>query len=174
MASIEEILAKAKPRVEEISICLAGDLRAEHSRLVAELEKLQERQIGQKLTGVSGEVRQAAEQIQQLEGEMEKSIQVFRFKGASDDTLESLRERFPPREGKRETWNFTAAGPSLVAACAVEPSMSEAQAELLRKTLAQGDWDSLVETAWSATASRDQALPFSVRASVLTRNTASS
>lgn len=166
MASIEEILARAKPRVEVAAICLAGDLRVEHARLTAELDQLQLASVGRKMTG-GGEARQVAERIQQLEVDMTKAMQEFQFKGISEVDLEELRERFPPREGKRETWNVTAAGPALVAACGVEPSMTEAQATMLRKSLAQGDWDTLVEAAWTATSSRDQSIPFSARASVL-------
>lgn len=170
MATIEEILARAKPRAEVITICLAGDLRTEHTRLSEELERVLQQPSGsKKMTGSgSGEARQLAERIQQLEGDMAKAMQEFRFNGISEDTLDGLRERFPAREDKRETWNVAAAGPALVAACAVEPPMTEAQAIQLRKSLSQGDWDSLVETAWTATASKDQSIPFSVRASVLT------
>jgi hypothetical protein len=171
MATIEEILAKAKPRTEVISICLAGDLRAEHNRLVAELDRLDEQAVvaPRKMGTSNGEARGIAERIQALEAEMGKASQEFRFQGISEDALEGLRERFPPREGKRETWNVSAAGPALVAACAVEPPMTEAQAEMLRKSLAQGDWDLLVEAAWTATSSRDASVPFSARASALTR-----
>lgn len=173
MASIEEILARAKPRTEVVSICLAGDLRAEHNRLSAELDRLTEQSPGRKMMSGNTEARGVAEQIQALEAEMGKAEQEFRFQGISEDALEALRERFPPREGKRETWNVSAAGPALVAACAVEPPMSEAQSELLRKSLAQGDWDTLVETAWTATASKDTSVPFSARASALTRSSGS-
>jgi hypothetical protein len=48
MASIEDILARAKPRVEVVSICLVGDLRAEHKRLVEELERVQSASAGRK------------------------------------------------------------------------------------------------------------------------------
>lgn len=168
MASIEEILARAKPRAEVATICLAGDLRVEHTRLSAELEQLQTRAVGRKMTDGSGEMLTVAGRIQELEAEMAKAMQEFRFNGISEADLDALRDRFPPREGKREAWNVVAAGPALVAACGVEPAMTEAQAESLRKSLAQGDWDTLVEAAWSATSSRDQSVPFSVRASVLT------
>lgn len=165
MASIEDILARAKPRVETVSICLAGDLRAEHARLSAELEQVQQASVGK--MGVSGEARKLAERIQAVEADMGKAMQEFRFAGISDFALTALQERFPAREGKRETWNHVEAGPALVAACAVEPGMSEAQADMLRKAIAQGDWDQLVEGAWTATTSKES-LPFSVRASVLT------
>lgn len=168
MATIEEILARAKPRVEVASICLAGDLRAEHTRLVKELDVLAEKGGARKMMTSGGEARAVAERVQQLEADMAKAMQEFQFKGISESDLEALRDRFPPREGKRETWNVSAAGPALVAACAVEPSMTEAQAEMLRKSLAQGDWDVLVEAAWQATSARDQSVPFSVRASALT------
>ena len=168
MTSIEDILARAKPRVEVVSICLAGDLRAEHKRLVDELERVQEAAIGRKMTDSNGEATQLAERVQQVEADIGKAMQEFQFKGISEPELDALRDRFPPREGKRETWNTIAGAPALVAACAVEPKMTEAQADMLRKSLAQGDWDTLVETAWVATNSRDQSIPFSVRASVLT------
>jgi hypothetical protein len=168
MASIEEILARAKPRAEVATICLAGDLRVEHTRLVKELEQLQTQAVGRKMADGTGEMRAVAERIQSLEADMAKAMQDFRFNGISEADLETLRDRFPPREGKRETWNVVAAGPALVAACATEPAMTEDQAGALRKSLAQGDWDTLVEAAWTATSSRDQTVPFSVRASVLT------
>lgn len=167
MATIEEILAKAKPRVEVATICLAGDLRAEHARLVAELEQVQEKSVTRKMTDGDGEARQLAERIQSLEGDMGKAMQEFRFAGLSAFALSELQERFPAREGKRETWNGQAGEAALVAACAADPAMSEAQADMLRKSIAQGDWDRLVEAAWTASTSRET-VPFSVRASVLT------
>jgi hypothetical protein len=165
MASIDDILARAKPRVETATICLAGDLRAEHSRLSAELERVQQASVG-KMAGAP-EARELAERIQQVEGEMAEAMQEFRFAGISSYALAELQERFPPREGKRESWNASAAEPALVAACAADPAMTEAEAEALRKAIAQGDWDSLVAAAWNATTSRES-VPFSVRASVLT------
>ena len=165
MASIEDILARAKPRVEAVSICLAGDLRAEHTRLSDELARVQQQSVG-KMNADGGEARQIAERIMQIEADMAKATQEFRFAGISAFALAELQERFPAREGKRESWNSTAAEPALVAASAVEPAMTEAQAELLRKSLAQGDWDQLVAGAWSATTSKES-LPFSARASVL-------
>lgn len=173
MASIEDILARAKPRTEVTTICLVGDLRAEHTRLTTELETLQQMQPTRKMTAGTGEMRAVAERIQQLEVDIQKAMQEFQFRGISEPELEALRDRFPPREGKRETWNVVAASPAFVAACAVEPTMTEAQAEQLRKSLAQGDWDTLVEAAWSATNSRDQSIPFSARASVLTASSGS-
>lgn len=174
MATIEEILARAKPRAEVARICLAGDLRVEHTRLSEELDQLTERAGVRKMSGTaSGEARQLAGRIQELEQDMAKATEEFRFNGISEETLEALRERFPAREGKRETWNVSAAGAALVAACAVEPPMTEPQAEMLRKSLAQGDWDTLVEAAWTATASKDQSIPFSERASVLTTGSGS-
>lgn len=168
MASIEDILARAKPRVETATICLAGDLRAEHARLSAELAAVQQDSVGK--MAVSGEERQIADRIKAVEADMAKASQEFRFAGISDYAFGQLQERFPPREGKRETWNSQAGGVALVAACAVEPSMTEAQADMLWKALAQGDWDSLVEAAWRATTSRES-VPFNVRASVLTAGT---
>jgi len=164
MASIEEILKRAKPRTKVVSICLDGELRGEHEALSAELERVQRESIG-KMAG-SAEARQVAERIQAVEADIAKAMQEFRFRGLSDFVLDQLMEEFPAREGKREAWNFAAASPKLVSLSAVEPAMTAEEASELRKSLAHADWDTLTSAAWDASAKKES-VPFSVRASAL-------
>lgn len=164
MASIEEILKRAKPRVKTVPICLDGELRGEHETLSAELARVQRESAG-KLSG-DGEARQIAQRIQAVESEIAKATQEFAFRGLSDFALEALMEKFPARKGKQESWNFAAGAAALVAATAADPVMTEEQAEALRRSLAQADWDQIVATAWEASTKKDS-IPFSVRASAL-------
>lgn len=164
MASIQDILAAVKPRTKSVSICLRGDLAAEHDSLQDRLDRLQAESVAK----MGGQPEQIAisGQIVALETQMSQHMQEFRMKGLSEYAIDALQTKYPAREGKRESWNIHDAAPELVSASAVDPAMTVEQARQLGEALSAGDWDRLVSTAWEASNS-NEAIPFSVRASAL-------
>lgn len=162
MASIEEILEKATPRVEFVRVCIDGNLLGEHTRLSQELEDASKRSAGSKLSG-SAEARAIAEQLVQVEADMEKAKVPFKFGGIGPVQLGKLTGRFPGKGSA--AWDPEAGAAALIAACALDPVMTEAQAEALCEKVAGGASE-LFAAAWRACNEATNVHP-SVRASAL-------
>lgn len=159
--SIEEILAQASPRVEWARVCIDGELIGEHSRLTRELEELQRASEGK--MAAAPEARAKAQQIVEVEAAMEKAKVPFKFVGIGPAALSAIMARFPGQGSAG--WNVEAGAAALIAACAAEPKMTEAQAGALCEKIAGGATE-LFNAAWRATNSATN-IPPSVRASAL-------
>jgi hypothetical protein len=165
--SIEEVLARAKVPVRAVSICLDADLQAEHDELSARLEVINRDNNG-KMAG-RGEAREVADRILELEEQMRASEVTFKFRGLTKAGLKKITDRFPPPDPNpnRVTWDVEAGAFALIAASAVDPAMSEADAKKLLDVVSQGHADRMVGAAWLASTGSTQ-VPFSARASELT------
>jgi hypothetical protein len=168
--SIEDVLGKIKVPVRAVQVCLDADLQAEHDELTARLEVL--RRESRAKMGDSSEAREIAERVTELEHRMRESEVTFKFRGLTKAGLAKLYERFPPPEGKALAWDVETGAYALLAACAVEPTMTEDQAQRLLDSVSQGHADRLVGAAWLASTGSTQ-VPFSARASELTGGTGS-
>lgn len=166
--TIEDVLGKIKVPVRSVAICLDADLQAEHDDLTAQLERLRREANGKMSDG--GEIREVADRIKAIEQQMRDSEQTFKFRGLSKNALNKLYERFPAPEDKGLLWDVEAGAHALLAESAVEPTMTDSQAQQLLNTLSQGQSDRLVGCAWLASTGSTQ-VPFSVRASELTSGT---
>lgn len=164
--SIDDLIGRVKTPVRSVTICLDADLQSEHDALSDRLELLRRENIAKMGDGV--EAREIAEQIRAVEDRMREAEQVFKFKGISSFALNALYKRFPAPAGKNLLWDVETGAFALLAACAVEPAMTEDQAQRLADAISQGQLDKLVGAAWVATTGKDS-VPFSVRASELTR-----
>src|SRR3954467_14529983 len=122
--SIEDILEATRPREEVVRICLDGRLLGRHAQLTRLLDDLDGLTIGPPTTG---EAQRVAEEIRAVEEQIEAAKVEFRFAGISSYEFERLQARFPREEG-RPGWDVTAGAPALIAACAIAPKMTEAQA----------------------------------------------
>lgn len=171
--SIEDVLGAIKVPVRSVSICLDGDLRAEHDDLTRELERLRrEKPTGKMSDG--GEARQVAERIQAVEEQMRASETTFKFRGLTKNGIRRLFEKFPPPDPNPDNlrWNIHEGASALLAESAVEPTMTVAQAEALGDAVDDGVWTELVNAAWVASTG-STTVPFSVRASAMTADTGS-
>jgi hypothetical protein len=166
--SIEDVLGKIKIPVRAVQICLDADLQAEHDELTARLDVL--RRETQSTMGQSSEAKAVAERIREVEAEMRDSEVTFKFRGLTKAGLRKLYDRFPAPEGTNLTWDVEGGAYALLAASAVEPTMTEAQAQQLLEQMSQGHADRMVGAAWLASTG-STAVPFSARASELTGGT---
>jgi len=162
--NIDDLIGRVKMPVRSVTICLDGDLQAEHDELTAELE-LVRRENPAKM-GDTSEGKQIADRIGEIEAEMRKSEQTFKFKGLNKNALNVLYKRFPPKKDSNQTWDIDAGAFALLAAAAVEPTMSEDQAKGLIDAISYGQVDKLVGCAWVASTG-STATPLSARASEL-------
>ena len=165
--SIEEILEGVKRPIRSVSICLDADLQAEHDQLTEDLDELRRAGRARMTDGVRE--RELAQRIRDLEERMRASERVFRFQGLSRSQRVKIEGKYPPPDPNPERlrWDINKGAPELLAASAVEPEMTEAQAAKLLEALSEGQADRLVGCAWLATTGSTQ-VPFSERASELT------
>lgn len=164
---IAEILKKAKAPERVVELCLNADLAAEHDELNRRLQELQ------RSTALSmadtGKTAELAQQIRDLEERMQASVVTFRMRGMSAYKRLEWLEAHPPREGKQEAFNVVTGMSALIAACCVDPQMTEDDAQHLIEVLGTGQTDKLFAAAWEAT-NGDGAVPFSLAASVTLRS----
>ena len=166
MPSIEDVLGKIKVPVRSVAICLRGDLQAEHDDLTARLDFLNREALGNNSLSGGGERREVAQRIHDLEAEMRDAEITFKFRGLGKNTLKRITDRFPAPEGSNMAWDVEAGAGALLAASAVEPTMTEAQADELLEQESRGHADQMVGAAWLASTG-STTVPFSVRASEL-------
>jgi hypothetical protein len=166
--SIEDLIGSAKPPVRSVTICMDQSMQAEHDELVERLDQV--RRDNPAKMGDTAEGHDLAVRIGEVEEAMQKHLQTFRLKGLSKGALNVLYKRFPSKD-KQQVWDAEAGGHALVAAAALDPEMTEEQAERLIDALSQGQASLLVGTAWLASTG-SSAVPLSARASELRRASA--
>lgn len=165
--TIEDVLGAIKVPVRAVRICLDGDLQAEHDELIAQLDLINRETAGKMAT--RAEAKTVAARIHELEQQMRDSEVTFKFRGLSKAGLRKIQDRFPPPEPNPHglVWNVEEGAYALISASAIEPAMSEPQAQQLLDAVSQGHADRLVGAAWLASTGSTQ-VPFSARASELT------
>jgi hypothetical protein len=161
--SIDDLIGRVKMPVRSVAICLDADLQAEHDELTEQLEIARRENITKMGDTVKGKA--LADRIGELEAAMRESEQRFRFKGLNKNALNVLYKRFPTKS-PGQLWDIEEGAYALLAATAVEPEMTEAQASQLLDAVSQGQADALVSCAWAA-ATGSSSVPLSVRASEL-------
>lgn len=167
--SIDDILGQIRLPERVYNLCVRADLRAEWEQAEAEVEQA-EAESRTSLAGSSAAGRKAAKRVQELEREMAESTIPVRLRALTYKGLSDLLAKHPPREDKEEGgWNGDTFPVALLAACAVEPAMSEDQAGQLVDRLTNGQWDDLFNICWALNRSSTD-VPKSKRASELLRS----
>jgi len=162
--SIEDILARAKPREKTVLICVRGDLAGEAERLQDELSRVNEdwepadlgdvhpgREIAEKLKAVHAQVREAEEPF------------LLRYIG---DKAYSDLVAAHPSDNDQEAFDSESFPRALVAASCVQPVMTEDQVVALFEVINEGEIKKLFDAAWDVHNSSD-VVPFSLAASAL-------
>ena len=158
--NVSEILASHRPRVQRVSMMFNGDLADQISRARQEYRSA----LAQQSTLSSTDVDDLKTRLDELEQQADSETVEFVFQAISKADLDALKHRFPPSE---DTWDRyktrLAANPllsppefdpepfsaALIAATAVEPSMTEDEANQLLERLSDGDFARLFEAAWT-------------------------
>ena len=135
--TIEEILEQAKLPETTVYICLRADLQARYDQIVEELSGLvtasgeltvdPEATIGDQTA--ASRAQQLADDLDAVRREMSASMVPFRFRGMSADDLAVFEKAHRP---KSQDADFTPYFVKLIASCAIEPAMTEAQVKQLR------------------------------------------
>src|SRR5690349_14727540 len=115
-----------------------ADLIAEHDELTNQLDVINRETNGK--MGGRAEAREIAERLHELERQMHESEVIFKFRGLTRSAIKKLQERYPPPEPNpnRWTWNVDKGAAALLSQSAIQPAMSESDAEQLLETLDEG------------------------------------
>ncbi|KAB8186861.1 hypothetical protein FH608_046060 [Nonomuraea phyllanthi] len=172
-SAIADIIGQVKRPEKTVQICLAGDLQAEFEDLERDLQIARDQPAEGTLAGGANPMAtQIAQQIMELRERMREHTTVFKFRGLPRKQYSDLVASCPPSDEDKEKgaevdWEqFSVA---LVAACAVEPTMTADEAGQIADVLTQAQWDSLVGAAFSVN-KRDVDVPFSFAASAILQN----
>lgn len=143
-----DLIARAKPRTIEVPVCSAGDLVDAHDQLTTELARY--RHTSESLAGgQDGTITALAQRIADVEADMEASTVTYRVQSIGRKAWADLKAAHPPtkEEAKRGLdVNMATFPQAAIAACAVEPTVSPAEAEQLTVVLPDGEWGKL----WAA------------------------
>lgn len=123
--------------VEEVAICGRPDLIAEHAKVEAEI-------AGHVRTAsLTGPPSELVDRLAALEAEIESSVTVVRLRALGNGAWLDLMAAHPPTAAQKElgySVNRDEFEVAALAACAVEPTYAEDQAQRMRRTLAPGEW----------------------------------
>jgi hypothetical protein len=162
--SIEDILAKAKPREKTVMVCIRGDLAGEAERLQDELSRVSEDWEPADLSEAHPG-RAIAEQLKAVHQQVREAEEPFKLRYIGDKAYSDLMAAHPS-EDANEAFDSEAFPRALVAASCVEPVMSEEQVTQLFEVINEGEIKKLFDAAWDVHNSSDL-IPFSLAASAL-------
>jgi len=167
VSTFDDIIASAKPREASVTICVAGDLAGQHEALNEQLIVAQRQQV----TSIEGnpEAVALAQQIRDLEQQMQAATHTFTFRALSARDWSDLVAEHPAREGRSESFNVDTMPLAVIKACVVDPVMTPEQADRLAGVLSDAAFDALFDAAWRANKS-GPSVPFSRAASATLQN----
>lgn len=153
--SIDDILASAR-RVERVAtICLRADLVAEYEDALAELAGLvndkgelvvdPEATVGEK--SAAARAQELDSHIGGLRTQMREAAWSVRFRAMDSDAWSVFTKQYLPKGDDADVTDFEN---RLVAAVAIEPTLTIRDVAKLRKALAPAQITKLVNTAWGA------------------------
>jgi hypothetical protein len=163
-SSIEDILAKAKPREKVVMVCIRGDLAGEAERLQDELSRVSEDWEPTDLADVHPG-RAIAEQLKAVHVQVREAEEPFTLRYIGDRAYSDLLAAHPS-DNDQEGFNSVTFPRALVAASCVQPVMTEEQVVDLFEVINEGEIKKLFDAAWDVHNSSD-VIPFSLAASAL-------
>jgi hypothetical protein len=162
--SIEDILARAKPREKTVLVCIRGDLAGEAERLQDELSRVSTDWEPADLTDVHPG-RELAEKLKALREQIREAEEPFKLRYIGDKAYSDLMAAHPSKDDN-EAFDSESFPRALVAASCIEPVMSEEQVAELFEVINEGEIKKLFDAAWDVHNSSDM-VPFSLLASGL-------
>ena len=168
--SIDEFLDGYEPRTEAVRICMRPDLLARHEQLERQLVAARG---DDDLTGGPHEL---AEQVRQVEADIERAMRTFRFREVDARAWADLVAKHPPTLEQRamgDPFNPETFSVAAVALCAWKPAMTLEQAKKLERTVSHGSFRELWNAVLGANSSV-AAAPKSVVADAVHRLSAGS
>jgi hypothetical protein len=141
MQDINEILGQIRLPERVYPLCLRADLRGRWEELNRRLRQAEIESADSLAGGSNGDL---AEQVRALETEMADHTVHIRLRALRSKTWSDLVAKHPPRKGVDDgATNGETFGIAVLAACAVDPIMSEDQAGQLVDAMTNGQWSDL-------------------------------
>ena len=175
----ERIETESTPPEVSVSICLRGDLVAEHDRLETELRRVRDEDDAENRVPLAPQI---ASKIRDLEDQIRDAEVEFRFRGVGRKTLTDLTAAHPATaeqqeqvggDGLRMEWNPDTYPPALVAASCVQPAgVTVERAAHAYETWSHGQWSKLWRACISANMGSADPGPKSVLASLVLQGSA--
>lgn len=157
LSGIDAIIAAATPQERSVLICIRGDLRHRYEESERRLRDAERRDDGTDLSTLAKEVKAAADEVEQ-------SMVSFTFRSIGW----KWRALFLQHADDQDSIVDVAAyAREAVAATASNPKMTVEQAQQLFDVIAQGDIDTLFNTAVLVNVGATVEVPKSQRASVI-------
>lgn len=141
-SSVDDFLDGYQAPVEEVPVCGRPGLISDHALLEAQVARLTVHGT------LGGPPKELLDQLAAVEAEIEASVTVFRLQAIANRPWADLLAAHPPTTEERamgygvhpETFE-----PAALAACAIDPKVSVAQAERMADTLPRSEWAALTE-----------------------------
>lgn len=146
-ASIEDVLALARPRETSVRICVAGDLAAEAERLEAEIDALD--RVGRTSLADGGQRAVLAARLDELIELMREAEVEFKFRGMESKAFSDLLVQHASQDPSKR-FNTDTFPPALIAASCFSHPMTLEQSQRLHATLPEVSLNRLFNTAWDA------------------------
>ena len=155
--TLDELMQEARLVERTARICIRGDLDDRHQQLIAELAELVD-EDGHPLDdddsdrplGEPSPVQAKFTELQAVKAERAKWMRSVRFRAMPDDEWRVFEKenRGPDGEAKDRDDYST----KIIARCAIEPAMTEADVAAMRKKLTGPQMTALFNAAWLACA----------------------
>lgn len=143
--NIDELIATAQPRTQQVRICARGDLVAAHAEAVEALGRVVDENRDDDSLANPG-VTEAAARVKAVEEERDAAAVVFIVSSVSRQTWADLLANHPPSKEQRRAGHDhdpTTFPVAAIAACVTEPAMTLDQATKLADVLPAGEWNKL-------------------------------
>lgn len=144
--SVDDFLGEFEAPTVEVRICPRADLLEQHRQLDRRLVEESTKGAG---TLASGPPKDLADQLLALERDIDAATRTFRFRALSRRRWRSLLGAHPPlKQHKADGLDFNPETfpVAAVAACAVEPEMTQEQAEKVADAIPLGEFEKM----WAA------------------------
>jgi hypothetical protein len=164
MASIEDILAEARPRERTVKVCIRGDLAGRMEELQDALAQTSTDWEPSDLSEMHPG-RAIAEEMKALREQIHAAERPFTLRYIGDKAYSDLMAAHPSKEAD-EAFDSETFPRALIAASCVDPVMSEEQAAQLFEKINEGEIKRLFDAAWDVHNSSEM-VPFSLLASGL-------
>ena len=141
MADFDALIKGARLPEDEVPLCLRGDLVRRYEALERDL---QDAQTGDEATSIvaGAQAVQIAEEMEALRAEMLEHTHPFAFRALPKAAYRDLLADHRPRDGDNEDQlmgaNLATFPAALIAACAIDPPMTEGQVAELYEVLSDG------------------------------------
>lgn len=143
--NLDDLIATAQPRTEQVRVCVRGDLVERHAAAVATLRAAAEASDS---LGGDPAVAEAAEAVRAIEDEQEASALTLTVTSVSRNRWADLLAKHPPTKEQRRAGHF--AEPETFAIAVVAECVAELdadQAARLADVLPMAEWNKLESAA---------------------------